>query len=128
MGELLWFLAEFVLELVFELTSDAIWRPFGEPRPGGRGVLALIALTVVGALCGWGSVSIVRDAFIQDPGLRWANLVVTPVLAGGVMALLGNRRRRREQPTTPLDRFGTGALFALAFVAARLAALTVTAG
>jgi hypothetical protein len=46
-------------------------------------------------------------------------MVITPLVAGGVMSLMGAWRRRRGQPVVRIDRFAYGYLFAVAMALVR---------
>jgi hypothetical protein len=46
-------------------------------------------------------------------------LVLTPLLAGGIMAVLGAWRARRGQTVLRIDRFAYGYLFALGLAVVR---------
>lgn len=50
-----------------------------------------------------------------------ADLILTPIAAGAVMAALGAGRRRRDQELIRLNRFPYGFLFAFAMAVVRFA-------
>jgi hypothetical protein len=51
--------------------------------------------------------------------LRLANLILTPLAVGALMAAIGAWRVRRSQPVLRIDRFAHGYLFALTFALVR---------
>jgi MYXO-CTERM domain-containing protein len=59
------------------------------------------------------------NLFIASHLGRVANVVVTPILAGAAMAMLGAWRRRRDQSTVLLDRFAYAFIFAMAMALVR---------
>jgi len=58
-------------------------------------------------------------SLIGSAGLRAANLLVAPVVAGGIMMLIGRARNKRGQTLVRLDRFGYAFVFAFAMAAVR---------
>ncbi|HEV6964132.1 MULTISPECIES: hypothetical protein [Roseateles] len=69
----------------------------------------------VGALSLW----LLPQHLTRDGWPRLLNLVVTPVLAGLAMTLIGHWRARRGDPVLRIDRFACGYLFALAVAVVR---------
>ena len=117
---LLWFLhifGEFLLQIVIEILAECglygLREPFRRPEPL-HPVFAAICYIALGAFLGWLSLYFFPSAFIQSHIGRVANLVLTPLAAGAVMAAIGAWRLRRGKETTRLDRFAYGFLFALA--------------
>ena len=68
-----------------------------------------------------GSVSLLLfpHPFLHSKTLRVANLILTPVVSGAVMALIGMLRTRLGKPVIAIDRFSYGFVFALAMAAVR---------
>lgn len=122
---LLWLaatLGELLLELVFELLAEFGLRSLGAPFRPAREISPWVAAPgylIYGALAGALSVWLFPAPLLVAKWAQIANLAITPLAAGGVMALLGAWRRRRGQPLLRLDRFSYGALFALAMVLVR---------
>lgn len=81
--------------------------------------LAVLGYLVLGALVGAVSLWAFPAHVTRDGWPRLANLVVTPVLAGGAMTLVGLWRARRGDPLLRIDRFAYGYLFALAVAVVR---------
>jgi hypothetical protein len=115
-------IAEAVLQAVFEILAEfglrSVREPFRRPKPL-HPVLAATGYAIFGAIAGGLSLWLFPTLFIDAEWLRIVNLVVTPVAAGGVMALVGAWRRRRDQELIRLDRFSYGFLFALAMALVR---------
>ena len=119
---LLAWLAEIVLQLLFEALAEFGVRALREPFEPVRQVspwLAGLGYTVYGAAAGGLSLLVFPLAFLSSPWARIANLAVTPLLAGATMSLLGAWRRRRGQDLVRLDRFSYGVLFALSMALVR---------
>ncbi|HAV63017.1 MAG TPA: hypothetical protein DCY13_11705 [Verrucomicrobiales bacterium] len=123
MFELLFqFVGEILLQVIFEAMAELGLRSAAAPfnrRPNPW--LAALGYALFGALSGGLSVLVFPALFIDSPEGRFANLLLTPVLAGAAMALLGAWRRRRGQALIRLDRFAYGYLFALSMALTRWA-------
>lgn len=81
--------------------------------------LAVLGYLLLGALFGGLSLWLLPHPLTRDGWPRLANLVITPVLAGLAMTLLGLWRARRGDPVLRIDRFACGYLFALAVAVVR---------
>jgi hypothetical protein len=114
-------LGEFLLQLVFEalleLGCHGVKESFRRPAPNPW--LAAVGYFVFGAVAGWVSLWVWPASFMLSPAARLVNFVVTPVVLGGVMALLGAWRRRRGEEVFRIDRFFYGYLLALGMAAVR---------
>ncbi len=113
-GELL---LELVLQLLFEFGVRVVVAPFRAFSSRMRAPW----LAVCGAASGAASLLVSRELLIASPALRALNLVVSPLVAGGAVALLGAFRARRGLVVLPFDRFLGGAAFAFAFALVRFA-------
>jgi hypothetical protein len=119
---LLQFLFELVLQVVIELLGELGMRSLAEvfgrrPPP----VLAAIGYALFGALAGLVSLLVVPQLMIHGRAAQVAGLLLTPVLAGFLMCLVGAWRARRGQAIVRLDRFAYGYTFALALALVRFA-------
>lgn len=113
---LLEFFAQMVLEILAELGLRSIKEPFRrQPRPA----YAVAGYILFGGIVGLVSVWLLPQHLIAHEHLRLANLILSPLVAGLVMMLLGHWRRQRRQPLIRLDRFGYGFLFALSIAVVR---------
>jgi FtsH-binding integral membrane protein len=114
LGELL---LQVLAEVLFELGLRSIATPFERsPNP----YLATVGYVLLGALAGALSLWAFPSLLIVSHVGRIANVVVTPLLAGGAMAALGAWRRRRDDQLVVLDRFAYGYLFSLVMALVRL--------
>ncbi|MBC7377597.1 MAG: hypothetical protein H7346_09225 [Burkholderiaceae bacterium] len=123
---LLEIVAEWALQLLFEALFAAGVRAFRAPFQDGNReplhpVFTALGYTCYGAIAGGLSLLVFPSGFLHGEGWRMVNLVLTPVLAGGSMALFGAWRKRRGKLLVQLDRFGYGYIFALAMGAVRFA-------
>jgi hypothetical protein len=119
---------EVILQIFFELFLQLIGEvacEFGlqslseiferKPNPWLAGIGYILLGAAVGAL----SLLVARSTFIHHSTLRIANLFLTPLLAGLLMAAIGHWRRKRGQDLIRLDRFGYGFLFAFSMALVR---------
>ncbi len=112
-------LGEFLLqgagEVLLELGCHTLAAPFRRaPNPW----LAALGYTVFGLLVGGLSLLLFPTNLVAPPW-RVFNLILTPLAAGGCMALMGAWRRRRGQPVLRIDRFSYGYVFALSLALVR---------
>ena len=113
-------LGELLLQIAFELLAEFGWRGLGAPfRKSAHPLVAGVGYAVFGAIAGGLSLWVFPNLFIASHLGRVANVVVTPILAGAAMAMLGAWRRRRDQSTVLLDRFAYAFIFAMAMALVR---------
>ena len=74
--------------------------------------------TLFGAILGGLSLLVFPDNLVPE-AWRIANLVLTPLAVGAMMAGMGVWRARRGQPVLRIDRFAYGYLFALSLALIR---------
>ncbi len=113
---------EFIFEVFGELLLQAIgetliqtgFRSLGEPfRRQPNPWLAAFGFVLFGTVLGGLSLLIFPNNFAAETW-RIANLLITPILVGGLMMLIGAWRAKRGEPTLRIDKFSYGYLFALA--------------
>lgn len=112
---------EFIIQFVFEALAEVglhLFRRSSERRPLSPW-LAVAGYVLLGGMCGALSLWMFPNFFVKSHLGRAISLVVTPVVAGTAMALLGAWRRRRGQEPLRLDGFVYGYAFALAMAAIR---------
>ena len=103
-------------ELLVELGLHSLAEPFRrQPNIWVAALGYLLLGGIVGALSVW----LVPQHLTRDGWPRLVNLVVTPVLAGFAMTLMGLWRARRGDPVLRIDRFACGYLFALTVAVVR---------
>jgi hypothetical protein len=114
------FFGELLLQIVFELLAELGWRGVSAPfRKSAHPLAAGVGYAVFGAVAGGLSLWWFPHLFIASHLGRVANVVVTPILAGTTMAMLGAWRRKRDQSTVLLDRFAYAFIFAMAMALVR---------
>ncbi len=119
MSILLELLFELLLELILQFGFRLLAEPFQKRRIQSP-ILAGIGSCLLGCIAGFFSLLIYDGHFLHSPTLRLANLVITPPLAGLLIASIGRLRERRGKSTMRLDTFIHGFLFALTMVLVRL--------
>ena len=112
-----------VLQAVFEigfqvLISGGVDLAAAVSRRNPSGCGWAVGHTVVGGLCGWLSAIMFPHLVLPYTGLRIANLVVGPLIAGGLTLLVERAFRRGAGGAAA---FWHGFAFALAFGLARFA-------
>ena len=113
-------LAELLFQIVGEVLVELGLHSLAEPFRRKPNVwLAVLGYALLGALLGALSLWAFPNHLTRDGWPRLANLVVTPLLAGAAMALLGRWRARRGDTVLRIDRFAYGYLFALAVAIVR---------
>ncbi len=109
-------LLEGLLQIVLEIAAEAGLRTLGEPfvnREKRNPFLAALGYFVFGAMLGGVSLLVFPDSFVRSETFHGINIIITPVLAGLVMALIGKLRERKGQELLRLDSFAYGFIFAL---------------
>jgi hypothetical protein len=113
-------IGEIVLQVVFEALAElglrSVVAPFQKsPNPW----LAAIGYLLFGAAVGGASLWLFPTHFVKHQNLRILNLLVTPVIVGLLMCLIGAWRLRRGHVLLRIDRFAYGYLFALSLAVVR---------
>ena len=109
-------LAEFLLELGFGLFLSFLWRKARAARWKSRRIsmwLILPLLGVVGASFGWISTLIIPSPIFHPGRIHGLSLIVSPLLTGMAMAIIGSNLTRRKEMPAPLESFSGGFSFAL---------------
>lgn len=124
---------DIVFEFLFEVVGQIIFELFGNALSaviqkllGGRieDVQIFVACffsAILGAALGFASLKL-YGPMIHDPVMQIVNLVVTPVLLGCLLGFIGRFKKSRSRQSKPLESFGRGYSFALAFALTRLLA------
>lgn len=123
---LLGFLLEMFLEFVVEVVAEAIFisiltaiaETFG-PADSRRPVMAGVGYFLLGATTGGLSLIWFRFPLVHPSRFHGISLVISPILTGSLMALLGSILRRYNKPTVKLETFAYGFLFAFGMTLVR---------
>jgi hypothetical protein len=112
-------LGEFLLQVVSEVLIEIGFHSLAEPfRRPPNPWFAAIGYVLFGAILG--GISLLAFPNNLVPGAwRVANPIATPIAVGGVMAVMGAWRARRDQQLLRIDRFAYGYLLALSIALVR---------
>jgi len=127
---------EFLFELLFELFGEVLLQVLGEllaewgvhlTRPAERRrpphpLFTLLGYALLGLAVGALSLLWLPHSLLPSKGLRLANLVLSPLLSGAVLAWIGHWRAQRGSPVPVRNRFMQGLVFAFAMAAVRYGA------
>lgn len=104
------FLLQVLGEVLLELGLHSVAEPFRrKPNPW----LATIGYAIFGGIAGGLSLLLLPKHLMPAGPLRIVNLLLTPVVAGLCMALMGRWRAKRGDDLMRIDKFAYGYLFAL---------------
>lgn len=123
---LLGFLLEIFLEFVVEVVAEAvlvflltaITEALG-PSELRRPIWAGVGYFLLGATSGGLSLIWFPFPLVHPSRFHGISLIVSPVLTGSLMALLGSILRRYNKPTVKLETFAYGFLFAFGMTLVR---------
>lgn len=117
---LLEFLGEILVQVGFEFLAELGARSVADTLKKLKNpVLSGIGFILWGAMAGGISLLILPKSMISNLVFRQINVLLTPLVAGGVMMLIGRQRGKRGQSLVRLDRFGYAFAFALAMAVVR---------
>jgi len=109
-------LIQLLIETAAEIGLHSISETFNKPK---NPVIATIGFALWGLAAGGLSLLLFPSSPITNPDWRRINVIVTPFVAGGVMAVIGSLRRRKGLSLIRLDRFGYAYVFALVMALVR---------
>lgn len=121
---------ELLFEIVLQVLVEVLLGPLLELLFRALGLLLGSAFTalekemrwlspVVGAACGGLSLAFFPHSLLPSTGWKLANLIFTPLAAGGIMHALGSGRKRRGDEPLSSDHFLCGCLFTLGYLLVR---------
>jgi hypothetical protein len=111
---------EILLQLLFECLAELGLRSLADTLEKPRNpVLSTVGFVIWGAIAGGLSLLIFPHSPIASLQLRQANLLITPIIVGGVMMLIGRQRNKRGQTLVRLDRFSYAFVFAFTMAVVR---------
>lgn len=111
-------LLQIIGEAIAELFVHSVKEPFRRPQPY-HPLLAALGYAIFGAIAGGISIWLLPTLFIKLDWLRLVNLVITPAVAGFVMAAIGSWRRRHDLSVIRLESFSYGFCFAFSMALVR---------
>ena len=114
---------EFLLQMLFEGIAELFGHALKARSPRRktplRPELAALAYAAFGTLAGVASLWLMPNLFIKSDPVRFANLIITPLLSGLVMGWMGTWRRRHDKNTVRIESFAYGFCFAFAMAVVR---------
>ena len=125
-GAILEGLAEVLIQLLFELFVAALARAIS--RAVRRGMIGLrranpvwatTSFALLGIGTGFLSILIFPHPLVHPSKVHGISLLISPLLTGLVMALIGRTVRRRGRTSVRIESFGYGFTFALAMALVR---------
>lgn len=114
------FLFQFIFEILLQIVVEGIFSVAMGRIAANRPVIRAVLFLVLGAIAGGLSLLLFPSHIISLPLLRYAAVILVPVIIGYVMAEIGNRREKRGQEPRGLEHFVSGWGFAFAFGAVRV--------
>ncbi|MET3438769.1 hypothetical protein [Sphingomonas sp. 1185] len=109
-------LIQLLIETAAEIGLHSISETFSKPK---NPVITTIGFALWGLAAGGLSLLLFPSSPITNPDWRRINVIVTPFVVGGVMAVIGSLRRRKGLSLIHLDRFGYAYVFALVMALVR---------
>ena len=126
MGDFLEFILELLFEALVEIGISAIiagvyrsLRQFRITARRGNPVAAAVWLVTVGLALGFLSVLILPHPLVHPSKLYGLSLLISPLLAGLAMAVVGRGVRRRGHVPVRIESFAYGFAFAFALALIR---------
>lgn len=117
--ELLGWILELLLEALFDYLiagfADLILRSMGEmfeKLTAQNPKLASVGYLIVGLMCGGLSLLVFPHRLLHPTRMHGASLLISPILAGLMMAATGAILRGRDKKSTQFESFGYGFLLA----------------
>lgn len=119
-------LLELFLEVLFEFAGEALLDLLLRAlfsvleNPEFRNPLtASLGYAILGALAGGLSVLVFPHPLVQPSRLHGISLVVSPIVTGAIMSLIGSMLRHRGKKVIQLETFGYGFAFAFGMALVR---------
>jgi hypothetical protein len=127
LSAILGFVAELLLEVFFQVVLEAaaalVMRFIRTLVQGTHALspsMAIAAYFLAGIACGGVSVLVFPHHLIHPSRIHGISLLISPLVTGFVMSLVGAVRRRRGKETVRIESFGYGFTFALGMAVIRL--------
>ncbi len=113
-------LIEILLEVFVAFLSRAIRKLFVVSRRFGR-LLAAAVFVVAGCAAGFISLAVFPHPLVHPSRFHGVSLLISPVVTGLAMAMIGHIVRSRGRKSVQIESFGYGFIFALAMAIVRFA-------
>lgn len=124
MEDILVLILQAVIEIALELLGAADWVPLDVGGKSGEedGCIGLSFLSLIfGAACGGILTLLHSKVLLPFAWLRVANLIVGPLVSGGISYAIAAHRKKANAAINPWNRFWYGLCYTQAFVAVRFA-------
>lgn len=122
--ELLWLVFEFLLEALLQLAGegliDIVLRAIGKAFSPDRPVVAATAYVFLGVLTGGASLLLFPHPLVRPSRFHGISLLISPVLVGSMMSLVGSFVRNRGKRSVQIETFLYGFAFAFGMALVRL--------
>ena len=112
------FLPQLLFQGVPQMSGHALKANSPRKTPVRR-EWAAVGYALFGTLAGAASLWLMPNLFIKSDPVRFANLIITPLLSGLVMGWMGSWRRRHDKNTVRIESFAYGFCFAFAMAVVR---------
>ena len=124
--EMLFVVGELFFDVLFEVAGEAlldlvlraIAKVFGRV-PFANPVVASAGFMVLGALAGGLSLVVFPHPIVPPTRLHGISVLISPIITGLVMSLIGSGLSRRGKKTTQIESFGYGFAFAFGMALTR---------
>jgi len=116
-------LGEFLLQLFAEVVVAVAWGILGavvETEQVRNTVVSAIMYVFLGTLMGFISLAAFPHPLVRPSRVHGISLLISPVVTGSVMALIGSILRRNNKKVVPIESFGYGFVFAFGMALIRL--------
>lgn len=115
-------LFEILLQIIVELLAEGLSRKeIHKSTALLSPAISMLGYLFLGMMAGGISLLFFPESFLQNATLRAINLIIAPVVIGGIMCFIGRLRIKKGQKTVRLDTFSYAFLFAFGMAAARFA-------
>ena len=118
MGVILQILAELILQIVCEALADFGIHQSKRKREINP-IAAVIGYLIFGGVLGALSLIVFPESFIENHTFKLLNLVVTPLMLGSLMLVIGKMRKKKGKQTVRIEQFAFGFLFAFGLALVR---------
>jgi membrane associated rhomboid family serine protease len=113
-----------IIQFLIEVIGQALVSvPFDfcprRDNPGNDRVPLTVIALIIGCACGWASPALFPSSSLQNPAMRTASLVASPLLAGIIAYFVAKSRTRRNPLVVPRHQFWYASTFTLGVSAYR---------
>ena len=115
--------AEFLLQLFAEVIVAVAWSVLGEvveTEQVRNKVVSVVMYLPLGAIIGVISLAVFPHPLVRPSTVHGISLLISPVVTGSVMALIGSILRRLNKKVVPIENFAYGFAFAFGMALVRL--------